>query len=64
MLLSSKIREMIFENKSAVEIRKVAIEQGMRTIYSDAIRKVLNGTTTLEEIYRVAKRSEQDQVVI
>ncbi len=64
MMLTGKIREMIFENKSAVEIRKVAIEQGMRTIYSDAIRKVLNGTTTLEEIYRVAKRSEQDQVVI
>ena len=33
----------------------------MTTLYCDGIRKVLTGLTTLEEVYRVAKTTEQDQ---
>jgi type IV pilus assembly protein PilB len=32
----------------------------MDTLFKDGIRKVLNGVTTLEEVYRIAKRTEQD----
>ena len=60
MLINSKIRELIFKNVSSVEIRKMAIEQGMKTLYVDGIYKTLKGVTTLEEIYRNAKRTEQD----
>ena len=60
MLINSKIRELIFKNVSAVEIRKVAIEQGMKTLYVDGVYKALKGVTTLEEVYRNAKRTEQD----
>ena len=60
MLINSKIRELIFKNVSAVEIRKMAIEQGMKTLYVDGIYKTLKGVTTLEEVYRNAKRTEQD----
>ncbi len=60
LLITSKIREQIFENASAVAIRKVGIEQGMSTLYSDGIDKVMKGITTLDEVYRVAKRTEQD----
>jgi type IV pilus assembly protein PilB len=62
MLVNSKIRELIFKNVSAVEIRKLAIELGMKTLYVDGIYKVLKGVTTLEEVYRNAKRTEQDIV--
>lgn len=62
MLVNSKIREMIFQNISSVEIRKQAITQGMKTLYVDGIRKVVNGVTTLEEVYRNAKRTEQDVI--
>jgi type IV pilus assembly protein PilB len=62
MLVNSKIREMIFKNQSAVEIRKIAINQGMKTLYVDGIHKVIKGVTTLEEVYREAKRSEQDVI--
>jgi type IV pilus assembly protein PilB len=61
MLVNSKIRELIFKNVSAVEIRKQAMEQGMKTLYVDGIHKVMKGVTTLEEIYRNAKRTEQDK---
>ena len=60
MIINAKIREMIFQSQSSVEIRKVAITQGMKTLYVDGIYKVLKGITTLEEVYRNAKRTEQD----
>jgi type IV pilus assembly protein PilB len=60
MLTTSKIRELIFANKTAADIREVAIAEGMATLYLDGLFKVMKGTTTLEEILRVAKRTEQD----
>src|SRR4029079_3866314 len=59
MLVNSKIRELIFKNVSSTEIRKLAIELGMKTLYVDGIFKTLKGVTTLEEVYRNAKRTEQ-----
>jgi type IV pilus assembly protein PilB len=64
MPMTSKIRELIFKNASSVELRKIAIAQGMKTLYVDGIRKVLRGLTTLEEVYRNAKRTEQDDIAI
>lgn len=60
LIINNKIREMIFKNQSSTEIRKYAIQNGMDTLFRDGIRKVLNGVTTFEEVYRIAKRTEQD----
>jgi type IV pilus assembly protein PilB len=60
MLVSSKIRELVFENSGTQVLRRAAIAQGMGTLYQDGLRKVLKGVTTVEEVYRVAKRTEQD----
>lgn len=61
MVVTSRVREMMFQNKSTLEIREEAIKQGMTTLYCDGIRKVLKGITTMEEVYRAAKKGEQDQ---
>ncbi len=58
MLMSNKIREQAFAGVSTQELRRAALSQGMTTLYQDGIRKVLNGTTTIEEIFRVAKRAD------
>ena len=50
----------MFQNKATPELREHAIKEGMTTLYCDGIRKVLNGITTLEEVYKTAKRTEQD----
>jgi type IV pilus assembly protein PilB len=60
MLLDSRVRELIFANSTTSEIRKYAISKGMKTLYQDAIRKVLEGYTTFEEVARVTKKTEQD----
>ncbi len=60
MLLDSKVRELIFAQATTAEIRKYAISRGMKTLYHDAIRKVLEGYSTFEEVARVTKKTEQD----
>jgi type IV pilus assembly protein PilB len=60
MLMSGPIRELAFKGASTQDIRKVAIEKGMTTLYADGIAKVLKGITTLDEVYRVAKRTQSD----
>jgi type IV pilus assembly protein PilB len=62
MMITSKVRELIFKNVSSTEIRKVAMTQGMGSLYADGIHKVMKGVTTLEEVYRNAKRTEQDVI--
>ena len=37
MMMTSKVRELIFQSASSQEIRKVAISQGMKTLYVDGI---------------------------
>jgi type IV pilus assembly protein PilB len=61
MLITSKVRELIFKNASSYELRMLGISQGMRTLYIDGLDKVVRGITTLEEVYRSAKRMEGDE---
>ncbi len=60
MLVDSNIRQMIFENKSTQVIREYAMKSGMTSLFRDGIQKVLDGITTFEEVYRVAKKTQQD----
>ena len=64
MVVSSKIREMVFQNKSTIELQRQAIKEGMTTLFCDGVRKVLRGLTSLEEVYRSAKKTEQDDVAL
>ncbi len=58
MTMTAKVRELAFAGASTVELRNAAIKQGMTTLYDDGILKALNGITTLEEVFRVSKRTE------
>ncbi len=54
MLMSDEIRELTVERASADQIRKVAIEQGMRPLRDDGFEKVKQGITSIAEVARVA----------
>jgi type IV pilus assembly protein PilB len=58
LMMNSRIREMAFQGAPSQDIRKEAVKGGMSTLYDDGIRKVLEGITTIEEVFRVAKREE------
>jgi type IV pilus assembly protein PilB len=64
LIVNSRIRDLIFTAASTQDIRKQAINDGMRTLYVDGIQKAMKGITTLEEVYRVAKRGEQDVIPV
>jgi len=55
-LMTGEIRKLLEHPKgtlSAQEIEEAAVESGMRTMLQDGILKVLDGKTTLEEVFRV-----------
>ena len=61
MMVDSKVRRMIFDNASTQVVREHAIGPGgMTTLFGDGVKKVMEGMTTFEEVYRVAKKTEQD----
>jgi type IV pilus assembly protein PilB len=59
MMMTSRIREMAFQGASSQNIRKVAIAQGMHTLFDDGLDKAMKGITTLEEVFRNAKRQDE-----
>jgi type II secretory ATPase GspE/PulE/Tfp pilus assembly ATPase PilB-like protein len=51
--LSDRIRGMILDRRPAAEIKNQAKEEGMMFLRESALRKVMEGTTTLREINKV-----------
>ncbi len=49
MSVTDEIRKLIIARASAMEISKVAISQGMKTLRDVALLKVKEGVTTLEQ---------------
>jgi type IV pilus assembly protein PilB len=60
MVMNSKVRELAFAGATTTELRRAAVKNGMTTLYEDGINKVLQGITTFEEVFRVAKREQID----
>jgi len=51
--INSKIEEMIVKKRSTYEIEKVAREMGMHSMKDDALLKVVEGKTSVNEVKRV-----------
>ncbi len=51
--ISDEIREMIVGRAHAAEIRRRAVELGMRTLRASGVDKAIRGLTTIEEVLRV-----------
>lgn len=51
--MNEAIKEKVLRKASSEEIEKIAEEMGMSTMFEDGINKVLNGITTLDEVFRV-----------
>jgi type IV pilus assembly protein PilB len=60
MLMSSKVRELTFQEAPTDNLRRAAMTEGMKSLYWDGIEKCLRGITTLEEVFRTTKRAESD----
>jgi len=62
LALSPVIQEQVSKGATAVELQKVAIQNGMRTLRASALQRVMNGETTLQEVERVVGETTEDAV--
>jgi len=64
MIINNKMRELMFRGADTKELRIEAIKNGMSTLYADGMLKVIRGITTFEEVHRVAKQTEQEDIAL
>ena len=55
MLLNEGLRRRVLARAEAAELRAGAIEAGMVPLYQDGLQRVAEGTTSYEEVVRVAQ---------
>lgn len=53
LVVDDEIRELIYANASTNTMKSAAMKKGMRSLMEEAIRKVSEGITTVEEVTRV-----------
>jgi type IV pilus assembly protein PilB len=53
MPITTEIRDLILRNATTNEIQDAACSQGMKTLRQNALQKVIDGVTTVEEVLRV-----------
>lgn len=50
LIVDDEIETAIVQEKSTLELKDIAVEQGMRTLRDDGVLKAFQGITTLEEV--------------
>ncbi len=53
MPVSQELRDMVLRSAPTAELRRMAQEQGMKTLRQSGLQKVIDGVTTVEEVLRV-----------
>ena len=53
MTITPEMESLIYSGSSLPSIRKLAREQGMRTMRQDGLRKAMKGLTTISEVIAV-----------
>lgn len=55
LLMTQDMKALVLKTSDANQIKKQAVANGMVTLSQDGAMKVLEGITTIEEVYRVSK---------
>lgn len=60
LLMTDEIRSMALKQASTSEIRRLAVQMGMKGLREDGLRKVAAGLTTVDEVNRLTQEEEFD----
>jgi len=55
MVMNSQLMDMAFSRAAVSDVRQAAMDSGMHSLLMDGRRKILNGITTPEELYRITQ---------
>ena len=53
MEISERIKEEIERKSAPDKIKQIAIKEGLKTLKEGAVKKILSGITTVDEVVRV-----------
>ena len=53
LLITDEIRDAINENVPRSELRRMIYQKGVRTLFQDGLIKVINGITSMDEVFRI-----------
>lgn len=62
MVIDEAVRQCIMKRESTATIRAVAMRNGMKPLYRDALRYVIDGSTSLEEVVRVVANDLEEEI--
>jgi general secretion pathway protein E len=57
LVMSDELRAEVMQRRGAGDLRRIAVENGMRTLRDDGVRLATLGVTTPEEVLRVTRAS-------
>lgn len=60
LAISDSLRELVMKKVDAAQLRKEALEQGMKTLFQDGLEKMKQGITSLDEVMLI-KTSEDKE---
>jgi general secretion pathway protein E len=60
LLMNDEIRALIIQKTDAATIKKAAVRAGMRTLRGDALDKIFEGITSVDEIMRAVNAEETE----
>lgn len=58
--MNNEVRSMALKHASTNEIRRLAVQLGMKGLREDGWRKVAAGMTTVDEVLRLTQEEEFD----
>ncbi|MBF0568697.1 MAG: Flp pilus assembly complex ATPase component TadA [Nitrospirae bacterium] len=61
---SAKVRKLIYEDAGENEVTHAAREAGMTSIIEDGLKKVMMGTTSLDEVLRVTSNIASSEIIL
>ena len=59
MTMEDSLKELVLQGASAMEIKREAVESGMKTLRRSGIKKLLAGATTIEEVLRTTVHDDK-----
>jgi general secretion pathway protein E len=60
LMMNDEIRALIIQKTDAATIKKAAVRAGMRTLRGDALDKIFEGITSVDEIMRAVNAEENE----
>jgi type IV pilus assembly protein PilB len=59
MTMQDSLKELVLQGASAMEIKREAVQGGMKTLRASGINKLLEGTTTIEEVLKTTVHDDR-----